>query len=544
MQSMSVEVSENSDDRAKFQEGTGSVVGKFIYPLELEVGLDDNDLSGALLPPSGGGDRIQGKYGMRRNFREYDPQMTPRTFTHRWVQLGYLSALALLSDWICFSTASNPEAFERAYPGRTSAGLIDKFLFMNVASCFLVTDIVARYGLQRTVQTSSALMAAGCWFRSGLGIIPVVASMTGMDTSFLDESPFFGIVPYPMFVTGTLMVGAAQPFFQCTPPLLSAQWFASNERATSTAVALNFNQIGIAMAFLVGGEMVTDSVGLRRYLVLITVFCTITMIGTFKQFHNLPPIPPSISELEKFFKGGKEPSFHVSVRTFFSTPGFACPLVAFICSIAITNVVGAFIDDLMERGGVTDRRAKYWAGVGFEVAIVLGGIVLGQFVDRTKAYKRITLICIALSLILVLPLGLTHHQIGKQPILLVVSLLGLGFFVGPIQPINAELAVDVTYPGDETAVESVQQIGGNLVSALLIPLAQRAARVDYQLLPNVPFLESDIRGDVILLMAILFVTYCFFLGFNAVLKRSITDGSSHNGNWGHHLVSTSPESSG
>ena len=43
-------------------------------------------------------------------------------------------------------------------------------------------------------------------------------------------------------LAGTVLVGAAQPFFQCTPPLLSATWFGSDERALATSVALNFNQ--------------------------------------------------------------------------------------------------------------------------------------------------------------------------------------------------------------------------------------------------------------------------------------------------------------
>ena len=47
----------------------------------------------------------------------------------------------------------------------------------------------------------------------------------------------------PSEVIGTILVGAAQPFFQCSPPLLSATWFASSERALATATALNFNQV-------------------------------------------------------------------------------------------------------------------------------------------------------------------------------------------------------------------------------------------------------------------------------------------------------------
>ena len=68
--------------------------------------------------------------------------------------------------------------------------------------------------------------------------------------------------------------------------------------------------------------------------------------------------------------------------------------------------------------------------------------------------------CLAVTAFMCIPLGLTDHMLGQEPILLVLALLGLGAAAGPVQPINAELAVDVTYPGDETAVESVQQIGG------------------------------------------------------------------------------------
>ena len=74
------------------------------------------------------------------------------------------------------------------------------------------------------------------------------------------------------------------------------------------------------------------------------------------------------------------------------------------------------------------------------------------------------------------------------------SLFLLGFFVGPVQLVNAELTVDVTFLGDETAVKSLHQFGGNLVSVMLVPIAGRAAKLDYQLLSGVPLLASDIRG--------------------------------------------------
>lgn len=499
---------------------------------DIDIDSDDEEFSlhGPLLTASDDGPGASGLLPSSSSSPR-TRQLQPQVYRQRWVQLGYLSTLALLSDWICFSTASVPDIFEEAYPGRTSDGLIDKFLLMNVLSCLMVTDVVARFGLQRCIKASSALMAVGTWLRSGLCAVPILFEMLGIreNFTFMDTKvfgvPLFGLPPYPVILTGTLMVGAAQPFFQCTPPLLSAQWFASNERATSTAIALNFNQVGIATAFLVGGKMADVLDGIRWYFTLIALLCTVASIGTFWHFQDLPPVPPSASEIEKLQKGQHhEPPFRVSVKSFFSTSGFTRPLVAFICSIAITNVVGAFIDEVMERGGVTDRRAVAWAGAGFECAIVLGGIILGQYVDRTKEYKKVTLACIALSLIFILPLGLTEHQFGQEPVILVISLFMLGFFVGPVQPINAELAVDVTFPGDETAVESVQQFGGNFCSALLVPVAGRAAKLDYTLLPNVPFLESDIRGDVILMMLVSILTYVYYCGFDAPLRRSMADG--------------------
>ena len=232
------------------------------------------------------------------------------------------------------------------------------------------------------------------------------------------------------------------------------------------------------------------------------------------------------SEIEKLIKGEKEPPFFESVKKFFSTPGFIKPLSAFIMSISITNIVGAFIDEVLERGGVTEQLSIDLAGAGFEFAILLGGIIIGGYVDKTKEYKSVTLACIMATSFLLLPLGLTDHAIGQEPVLMILALLGLGMTAGPIQPINAELAVDVTYPSDETAVESVQQIGGNLVSALLVPLAEIGARQDFQLLPNNQIFESDVRGDVVLMAALAIITYVYFSSFDAPLRRTLADSES------------------
>eukprot|EP00957_Ditylum_brightwellii_P081815 6224491-Ditylum_brightwellii.AAC.1 len=68
-------------------------------------------------------------------------------------------------------------------------------------------------------------------------------------------------------------------------------WFAADEYATSTAVALNFNQIGIATAFLVGGGMAMSVQGLGEYFGVILVACAAVTDGTLLQFQDGPPAP-------------------------------------------------------------------------------------------------------------------------------------------------------------------------------------------------------------------------------------------------------------
>ncbi|GMI01740.1 hypothetical protein TrVE_jg7188 [Triparma verrucosa] len=423
--------------------------------------------------------------------------------SHRYVNLALLSLLALLSDLVCFATSSTPGIFAETYPGHTSASLIDIFLFTNVASCFIVTDTVKRLGLANSIKLSSLLMFIGCLFRA---CGPLTSSIT----------------PYPLLLAGTILVGLSQPFFQCTPPLLSATWFGSNERAMSTAVALNFNQIGIAGAFLIGGSVCGDSESMMQYFEGIAAVAGILSLATAFGFRDRPKLAPSSSELRKIQSNEEEPPFFNSVQTFLKNKSFYPPLIAFVTSITLTNIVGAFIDEVMVRGGIEDQMSINLAGAGFELAILLGGIFIGGYVDKTKAFKRSTLVCLGVSFFLLFPLGLTEHAIGKEPALVLVSLFGLGFVAGPIQPVNAELAVEVTFPSDETAVESSQQIFGNFISALIIPLAEMASKSDITLFPTMSY-ESDVRGDVILLAAIAAGAFASFSKFDGTLERSLLD---------------------
>ena len=75
---------------------------------------------------------------------------------------------------------------------------------------------------------------------------------------------------------------------------------------------------------------------------------------------------------------------------------------------------------------------------------------------------------------------------------------------------------------DENSVEAVQQLGGNLFSALLVPICEMAAGWDLDILPGVGP-DEDIRGDTLVLMTLTMSCLAYFCTFSAPLKRSEFD---------------------
>ena len=74
----------------------------------------------------------------------------------------------------------------------------------------------------------------------------------------------------------------------------------------------------------------------------------------------------------------------------------------------------------------------------------------------------------------------------------------------------------VAYPADENSIEALQQLCGNLFSALLVPIAEGASKGR---LP-VPGGLGELRGDFVLLTGLTAGGLAFFSTFDSTLRRS------------------------
>jgi len=208
-----------------------------------------------------------------------DDGETYKVYGSRWIMLGYLSAMNLMSDWTCYSVAPIAALVNEAYGGIRPTALVCTFLGANAIASACEPLVLSRLGLRRTITLGSLLLALGSLIKSGIPYLyapPPSAAVWRIYVAFA-------------------VVGLSQPLYQCTPALLSASWFPERERTTATGIALNSNQIGIGCSFVVGTWMVGGVEDIPTYFSAMSLISTIIFVGALLQFDDAPPTPPSAS---------------------------------------------------------------------------------------------------------------------------------------------------------------------------------------------------------------------------------------------------------
>ena len=171
------------------------------------------------------------------------------------------------------------------------------FLIASSIGTALEPYILGRLGLRRTIVFGAFSNMLGNLIKSG-GLPPV----------FTVTALLHGVWGTMALYLGFFLVGFAQPLFQCTPALLSASWFPESERTMATSIALNANQLGVGLAFIVGALYVQNPNQIANYFSLLSLISVIAFVGTSLHLDDAPPTPPSGSS--RIMKGTLE----VSIR--------------------------------------------------------------------------------------------------------------------------------------------------------------------------------------------------------------------------------------
>ncbi len=170
-------------------------------------------------------------------------------------------------------------------------------------------------------------------------------------------------------------------------------------------------------------------------------------------------------------------------------------------------------------------------GATFQIAFIMGSSVIATLVDRTGWFHSTALICLALSCFL--HLCFMGALDSGLKIWTIVTLILMGFFIGPVEPLSAEIGVETTFPSNESITVASQQLLSNFVSAILVPIMNmlRDDRTSYS-------------KSLLSLLVFLVIALVFFSTFRSPYNRLLQDKEWHSeaGSWESSTLDMSSQS--
>ncbi|XP_045419500.1 feline leukemia virus subgroup C receptor-related protein 2 isoform X2 [Lemur catta] len=343
----------------------------------------------------------------------------------RWAVVLVFSCYSMCNafQWIQYGAINN--IFMNFYG-------VSAFAIDWLSMCYMLTYIplllpvawlLEKFGLRTIALTGSFLNCLGAWVKLG-SLQPHLFAVT---------------------VLGQVICSVAQVFILGMPSRLASVWFGANEVSTACSVAVFGNQLGIAIGFLVP-----------------------------------PVLVPNIEDRDKL-------AYHISIM-FYMIGGVATLL--FILVIIGLNA-GAFyaLSTLLNRMVILHYPGEEVnagrIGLTIVIAGMLGAVISGIWLDRSKTYKETTLVVYIMTLVGMVVYTLTLN-LGHLWVVFITAGT-MGFFMTGYLPLGFEFAVELTYPESEGISSGLLNVSAQ-VFGIIFTISQGQIIDHYGTMPGNIFL--------------------------------------------------------
>ncbi|EQC37890.1 hypothetical protein SDRG_04911 [Saprolegnia diclina VS20] len=434
-------------------------------------------------------------------FEENDAMASPGDQPRhvKWVMVGLLSLLSGLNQAICYSYAPIAKMAEASWDyGVESTTLITIYFIVYLPFAFVGSWVMDKKGLRYGVLLGAILQAVGASIR-------YLATAGHVDSSF----------QVLFLVLGQTLAAMAMPFMVNSPPMLSALWFPPSQRAAATSIAVNCNQLGIAVVYLLTPFLVHSPDDVAPWSGVIALLALLSTALACCFFQRSPLFVASSTSYD-----AKQwvAAFHHD--------GFGLTVLVFSIAETVINVLSSMLTHILNVDGFS-KTQEGLIGAAFIVSALFGGQCLSAYVDATKAHKKALTVCLVLTAIalLLFELVLTASDVLPNHVVwTLVCLMAAGLFLGPLQPISLELGVECAHPTTEATVAALQQLCGNLLSAIAVPLLSILSHAEEPVGDDViTWLDMLSTPQSVLSIALLLtaVAFCHFKGkFKRFAKES------------------------
>uniref|UniRef100_A0A665WF66 Feline leukemia virus subgroup C cellular receptor family, member 2a n=1 Tax=Echeneis naucrates TaxID=173247 RepID=A0A665WF66_ECHNA len=357
-----------------------------------------------------------------------------RLYKRRWLVVFLFSSYSLSNayQWIQYGIISNIIVKFYSVEAFAVDWLSMVFMLTYIPFIFPVSWLLDKKGLRVTALLANALNCAGTWIK--------VASA---------RPDLFGVTMLGQFASSL-----AQVFILGMPSRLASVWFGADEVSTACSIGVFGNQMGIAIGFLVPPILVpnVDDMNELAHHIRIMFYisagvATLIFVLVVIVFQEKPEIPPTQAQVQARSISPDEYSYMASILRLLRNKPFMLLVVSYGLNVGCFYAVSTLLNRMIIEHYPNEEVNAGRIGLTIVIAGMVGSLICGIWLDKTKTYKQTTLVVYLLSLTGMLVYAFTLN-LGHLWVVFITAGV-LGFFMTGYLPLGFEFAVELTYPESE-----------------------------------------------------------------------------------------------
>ncbi|XP_014037805.1 choline/ethanolamine transporter flvcr2a isoform X1 [Salmo salar] len=363
-----------------------------------------------------------------------DNTTTTHVYKRRWVMVLLFSSYSLCNafQWIQYGIINN--IFMKFYNVDSFAIDWMSMIYMLTYIPFIwpVSWLLDKKGLRLIALLATAINCLGTWIK--------VASV---------KQNLFWVTMLGQFA-GSL----SQVFILGMPSRLASVWFGSEEVSTACSIGVFGNQLGIAIGFLVPPILVpnVDDMDELAYHISIMFYitagmATVIFILVVFMFQEKPEIPPTLAQVQARSTPPEEYSYMASILRLLRNLPFMLLVISYGLNVGCFYAVSTLLNRMIIEHYPGEEVNAGRIGLTIVIAGMVGSLICGIWLDKTKTYKQTTLAVYLMSFMGMVVYAFTLN-LGHIWVVFVTS-GALGFFMTGYLPLGFEFAVELTFPEGE-----------------------------------------------------------------------------------------------
>nr|XP_061824728.1 heme transporter FLVCR2-like isoform X1 [Nerophis lumbriciformis] len=362
------------------------------------------------------------------------PLMETKLYKRRWVML-FLFCIYSMSNammWLQYGIIGNIFKHFYAIDSLSLDWLSMIYFFTYIPLIVPVTWMLENQGLREVIMVGSAFNCIGAWIKT---------STAHPDT--------FAVTFFGQFVCS---VGTV--YILGIPSRLASLWFGQQEVSTACSIGVLGNQMGIAIGFLIPPILVPnvdDMDELARHIKVMFYIsagvATVVFILVVIVFQEKPELPPTQAQAQARCIPPEQYSYVGSIWRLLCNKPFMLLVLSYGLNVGCFYAVSTLLNRMIIEHYPGEEVNAGRIGLTIVIAGMVGSLICGIWLDKTKTYRQTTLAVYVLSLIGMLVYAFTLN-LGYLWVVFVTAGV-LGFFMTGYLPLGFEFAVELTYPESE-----------------------------------------------------------------------------------------------